>query len=470
MVEGRAQSEAGDGSSCTIAIVGGGFSGVSLAAQLLRDDDLASVVIIEKGSSKGRGLAYGTECHSLLLNVRARNMSAFVDDPLHFLRWARSNYDPTTKSESFLPRAVYGRYLEAFLESARASAGRLRLRWISAEAVAVEPAPHGGMEVQLGNGLRLLAERVVLAQGNFPARDPLAAWEMKNDSRYFCNPWAPEIFEGTDRLNNILLIGSGLTSIDVAVQLRVHRCRGTIHVLSHRGLFPQPHKATDDSPSFWNEYSPKTIRGLLRLVRQEVRQAEEMGIEWQGVLDSLRPQVPRIWQSLPDPERRRFLRHVRSYWEIHRHRAAPEIAGAIEKEIAEGLLLGHSGRIAFCRSRDDRIEAAYLERKTGHRKSLHVDRIINCTGPESDYRRLEDPLVKSLVASGLARPDPLFLGLDTTEDGAVIGQRGIASDTLYAVGPSRKSGLWESTAVPELRLQTYKLAGHLLGKVAMNVC
>ena len=89
-------------SRVAVAIIGGGFSGAILAAQLLRHSGPSlSVAVVEKTASVGRGLAYGTDCRSLLLNVRARNMSAFPDDPHHFLRWAQSNYDPADRTWQF---------------------------------------------------------------------------------------------------------------------------------------------------------------------------------------------------------------------------------------------------------------------------------------------------------------------------------------------------------------------------------
>ncbi len=445
-----------------VAIIGGGFSGAILAAQLLRHSRPPfSVAVVEKTASMGRGLAYGTDCRSLLLNVRARNMSAFPDDPHHFLRWAQSNCDPATGPGSFLPRAVYGHYIQSVLNEAAQPAGEARLEWISDEALTLLPMGDDAVEIQLRGGRRLLAGRVVLALGNAPPADPLASWIAANSSRYFRDPWSAETFEGVEGLSNMLLIGSGLTSLDVAVQLRAQGCRGTIHMVSRHGLLPQPHKATDASPPFWNESSPKSTRGLLSLVRKQVRQAEQQGVEWQSVFDSLRPLVARIWQSLPGLERRRFLRHVRPYWEVHRHRAAPQIAQSIAEQISTGQIKVHAGRIIHCVEDNHAVKVTYRERKSGNTSSLEVDRVINCTGPESDCRRLKNPLMSALLARGLARPDPLFLGLDVSEDGALIGRDGTASEALYTVGPARKGSLWESTAVPELREQIHRLAQHL---------
>jgi uncharacterized NAD(P)/FAD-binding protein YdhS len=451
----------------TVAIIGGGFTGTILAAQLLRRSNPSfSVVVVEKTTTVGRGLAYGTECRSLLLNVRARNMSAFADDPQHFLRWAQANYDPAAGPGSFLPRAVYGHYVQAVLNQAALnqaaqSGGGHRLEWITDEALSLSRTSAEVWEILLRSGRRVPADRIVLALGNFPPGDPLASWDAASGSRYFRNPWSAETFEGVEGLSNILLVGSGLTSMDVVMQLRVQDCRATIHVVSRNGLLPQPHKATDASPPFWNESSPKTTRGVLGLVRKQIRQALQEGIEWQSAFDSLRPLVAQIWQSLPEQEKRRFLRHVRPYWEVHRHRAAPEVAKSGADQTSSGRLQVRAGRITDYVEDKNGVTVTYRDRKSGKATSLKVDRVINCTGPQSDYRRVENPFMSALLAEDWARPDPLLLGLDVSLDGALVGRDGTISQSLYAIGPARKGSLWESTAVPELREQIHKLVQHL---------
>jgi uncharacterized NAD(P)/FAD-binding protein YdhS len=164
---------------------------------------------------------------------------------------------------------------------------------------------------------------------------------------------------------------------------------------------------------------------------------------------------------LPEPEKRRFLRHVRPYWEVHRHRAAPEIARFMDEQRLDERLQLHAGRITDYRENGSGVEVAYRERKSGEERCLSVDRIINCTAPETDCRRVQDPLLTSLLAQRLARPDPLFLGLDASANGGLIDRDGNISDSLYGVGPARKGSLWESTAVPEIREQAYQLVQHL---------
>jgi uncharacterized NAD(P)/FAD-binding protein YdhS len=456
---------------CTVAVIGGGFTGATLAAQLVRNTGPSfSIVVVEKSGFPGRGVAYGTECNSHLLNVPAKDMSAFPEDREHFLRWAKSNYDRKTEPGSFLPRKEYGRYIGTIVSEAALSGGQRRLHWKMDEARALSPDSDGKIEIRLRSGTRILAEKVIFALGNFPSNDPSLPGRAPGDNPrsspdpYFSNPWSDATFEGIEHLGGILLIGSGLSSVDVAIKLRHIGFAGTIHILSRRGLLPQSHKAHQPWPTFWNERSPNNIRGLLRLVRAQVREAEQQGIDWRGVVNSLRQVTPQIWQALPETEKRRFMRHVRPYWEVHRHRAAPEIAKFMDDQRSSGRIQLHAGRVTNYRENGRGVEIAYRKRKSGEESCLSVDRVINCTAPETDCRRLRNPLVASLLAQGLMRPDPLFLGLDTSTDGALIDQDGMISDALYAVGPLRKGSCWESTAVPEIRDLAYRLVQRLVNQ------
>jgi uncharacterized NAD(P)/FAD-binding protein YdhS len=257
-------------------------------------------------------------------------------------------------------------------------------------------------------------------------------------------------------------VGSGLTSVDVAITLRERGFRGTIHILSRRGLLPQTHQATAPWPPFWDEQSPRTVRGLLRLIRTQVEAAEKTGSGWRAVVDSLRPFTQEIWRSLSLKERRRFLRHVRPYWDVHRHRIAPMIGAMLASQIQDGQIETHAGRIQAYGENADGVEVTYRDRESERLERVRVDRVINCTGPESDCRRVKHPLLTDLLRRKLSRPDPLFLGLDVSHDGALIDVHGKASDVLYALGPIRKGSLWETIAVPDLRVQVSELSSRLL--------
>jgi uncharacterized NAD(P)/FAD-binding protein YdhS len=447
----------------TVTIIGGGFTGATLAAQLLRRGDAAlRVVVIERSQPAGRGVAYGTLFNWHLLNVPAGKMSMFPDEPEHFLRWAQRNYDRAVDGDSFVPRRVYGQYVGAILRVVESSSPG-RLQWLHDEALTVDQRT-GGAEIRLRSGERVVADKLVLALGNLPPGDPALPGLTAYSKHYVSYPWASTALEGVGGEKEVLLIGSGLTAVDIALALRAREFKGVIHVLSRRGLLAHPHKNGTPWPLFWDEASPRTARGLLHLVREQVNLAHQQGSDWRSVIDSLRPVTGEIWESLPIVERRRFLRHLRAHWEVRRHRLAPEVAKLFGHQIVEGKVRVHAGRILAYRETANAAEISYRERGKQSVEHLSVDRVINCTGPETDCRKLENVLLADLRRQGLVRPDPLFLGLDTAGNGAAIDRHGRPSTFLYVVGPARKGQLWEATAVPEIRGQVANLALQLLQK------
>jgi uncharacterized NAD(P)/FAD-binding protein YdhS len=447
-----------------ILIVGGGFSGAMLAVHLLHQSSSLSVAVIDRGALPGRGLAYSSPRKFHLLNVPAGEMSAFPDAPDDFLRWARVHYDSAIEERSFPPRSVYGVYVGDLFEKARVEAGGERLQWIEDRALSLRHSG-GGLAVQTASGSEIQARVVVLATGNFPPANPRVPG-LDNDRRaYFEFPWSPETLEDIPPAGSILLLGSGLTSLDFIMALKSKGFRGVIHVLSRKGLFPHARRQVrpvEPWPVFWNEQSPRTVRGLLRLIRCQVDTAAQRRIDWRAVVDSLRPVTQAIWQSLPIQEQRRFLRHARAFWDVHRHRVAPEIADLLADMRAEGQVRLHTGVLTRYSNDHDGAEIQYWDRESRSEKTLHVARVINCTGSETEIRRIDDSLITSLFLQGLARPDPLFLGLDVDEKGRIVDRKGAASRWLYAIGPPRKGSLWETTTVCEIRQQAVEIAQYLV--------
>ena len=309
----------------------------------------------------------------------------------------------------------------------------------------------------------------MLALGNLPPSDPILPGRSNLCQRYVPDPWAENALDHVTPASGILLIGSGLTSVDVAVAARARGFKGTIHILSRHGLLPKGHRRSAGRALIWGLGSfPRTAHGLLRWVRRQTETAKIHGFDWRLVIDSLRPFTQQIWQSLPYAEKKRFLRHLRPYWEVHRHRLAPKIDTLIASEISSGQIQIHSGRITALNENVNGVEITYRNRRSGKLESLRVDRVLNCTGPGVDCRKVRDPLLKDLLSQELARPDPLFLGLQVSEVGALIDGRGTASDLIYTIGPARKGALWETTAVPEIRDQISELAKHLIASCAQN--
>jgi uncharacterized NAD(P)/FAD-binding protein YdhS len=445
-----------------ILIISGGFSGTMLAVHLLRHSGLC-IGVVDRGTLPGRGLAYGSPHQFHLLNVPAGEMSAWPDAPGDFLRWARIHYDASLQPRSFPPRSVYGAYMGSVLESTLDELGEERFQWIRDEARSLHRRK-GRLAVQTNRGTELLASVVVLATGNFPPSNPRLPGLKTSASLYFQFAWAKNVLEELPTTGSVLLLGSGLTCVDLIMALKSKGFRGVIHVLSHKGLFPRPRRQQrpdEPWPLFWDETSPRTVRGLLRLIRNQVRAAAAQGTNWRAVIDSLRPVTQDMWRSLPIEEQRRFVRHARAYWDVHRHRVAPEIADLLDDMRSDGLVRLHTGTVTQYSESDHRAEVHYWDRGTRTEKTLRVDRVINCSGSETDCRRIDESFITSLVVQGFARPDRLFLGVDVNEHGALIDYKGTPSHRLYAIGPVRKGCFWETTAVPEIRTQAATLAEHL---------
>jgi uncharacterized NAD(P)/FAD-binding protein YdhS len=450
-----------------VLIVGGGFSGTMLAIHLLRRSSSLSVAIIDRGGLPGRGLAYSSPHRFHLLNVPAGEMSAWVDAPDDFVRWARIHYDAGLQTRSFPPRAVYGAYIGDLLEKALAECGRERFQWIQDEALSFYRRK-SKLAVQRKVGRELLARAVVVATGNFPPAIPKVPGLQGQTSFYSQLPWTSDALESLPPLGSVLLLGSGLTSVDVIMALKSKGFRGIIHVVSRKGLFPRARRQQrpdEPWPLFWNDKSPRSVRGLLRLLRSQIQAAAEKEINWRSVIDCLRPVTQDIWRSLPLDEQKRFLRHVRAYWDVHRHRVAPEIADILTDMQDEGQVRMHTGAITGYSENNGRAEVQYWDRASRTSKTLQVARVINCTGSENDCRSIDESFIISLFVQGFARPDPLFLGLDVDDEGALINYKRTPSHLLYAIGPTRKGSLWETTTVPEIRVQAAAMGDYLAAKL-----
>jgi len=441
MLASVAQSRKAD--ACSIAIVGGGASGALMTAHLLRfAGDAIRLTLIEPRAKIGRGLAYATENESHRLNVRASNMNAFPDDPDHFCRWLRTNGHRGEDRFCFVPRLVYGRYLGSLIEDRLAESDAPRARWLR-ETVTSLSERDGSVTLGFSGRQTAVFDMAVLCCGH-EASETLEA--------PFVSPWQDPNSWNTAPDSTILILGTGLTMVDAAIALSESGHRGPIVALSRRGLLPQAHRRVDVAPIAQTELpSPATLAPVLHWLRARARDKMRSGGDWRGVIDGLRPHVQAIWRAMPSQSRRRFLEHARPWWDIHRHRMAPEVETKIRA-------LQESGEVDAKR---DGASVSIRPRASEVEVRLDVSRIVSCRGLTSDPRRSSNPLVTQLFAEGYARVDPLGIGLDVDNDCAVVDARGRASERIFAVGPMSQAAFWEAIAVPDIRLQAALLARRL---------
>lgn len=454
-----------------VAIIGGGFSGTALAVHCLRRaQGTLKLALIERRGEPGRGVAYGTESPQHVLNVPAGRMSMFPDSPEDFLRYAAAQ-DPSLTSGSFVRRGVYGSYLSTRLQEAEQATPAALCR-IDGEAVDII-RDADGWRVALARGRQLEARRVVLANGNQPPAELPQARAIAGAPAYIADPWVPAALDRVPLDKPVLLLGTSLTMVDVALELKRRGMTGNLLALSRRGLVPRAHRhhlgpALEPTAllQLLHGGAPE-LRRYLRVTRLCIQELAERGIDWHDVLSSLRPSTAGLWQSLPEAERRRFLRHLQPYWDVHRHRLAPQVAEAVARLQRSGQLQVEAARLMRLEGVGEGLLAEWRPRHRNMRRMLQVGGVVNCTGPEMRLHRSSDPLIKRLLEKGILVPDPLHLGIETDAHGALRDAPGRTSEDLFYLGPMLRARDWECTAVPELSVQASRLAQRLLATAAM---
>ncbi|MCW8280836.1 FAD/NAD(P)-binding domain-containing protein [Agrobacterium sp. InxBP2] len=450
--------------SYDVALVGSGFSAICTAAHLLSSLPAeASIAIVGDESDFGRGTAYRTELPYHRLNVPAGRMSVFPDRPDDFVEWLAQNglgNDPLL----FASRGDYGLYLRDRLASLlRSREQRARVDFIRAKASACRPESQGGFTFTLENGETLQARNVVLCLGVGAASLPVQTVAKREEGvqRVVSHCWQPGWLSRVKSGDRICILGSGLTMIDQVLTLRGKGHRGPIHVLSRRGLIPHPHVSPPVPPSAPRLREGSTeISELLRSLRQQVTN----GAPWRSVMDGLRPKTQSLWQSLSSQQRARFLRHALPWWNIHRHRIAPEVHDAFDRLLSDGVLTIHAGYLQAIDEHEESISIRYRVRHTQMIKELQVDWVINCTGMERagiGHSRL----LESMRSDGVLRLDSFGLGVEVDGDSRLLRTDGQAWRGLFAVGALTAGRFWEITAVPDIRIQARDIAHFITDRV-----
>ncbi|MFJ3231748.1 FAD/NAD(P)-binding protein [Streptomyces sp. NPDC086787] len=448
----------------TVAIVGAGAAGALTAVQLCetaaRRRTTLDIVLVDPASEAGRGTAYATPDPRHRLNVPAGGMSAYPDDPGHFLRWLCRHGEPAVTTADFATRYRYGAYLADTLGQAvvrshgTVSVSRLRTR---AEGCAGTPGDR--VALHLADGRHLLADAAVLATGPAAATAAWAPPALRDSPRFLGSPWTPGALDGPRESDgDVLLVGTGLTAVDLALTL--DRSGRTVHALSRGGLLPQPHALGPAGvmPAPENLYDDTSLGRLRRAVYRHLSRSVRIHGDWRPGLDSLRPHTVRLWRSLTPEEREEFLAREGSLWNTHRHRMAPATAERVSRARTARRLHVHTGAVVRATERADGTLAVEL---SGGR-TLQVAWVIDCTGPG---RRMDDPLWRTLFASGAAVPGPLGMGV-ATRDGRLLDAGGRTGLPLFTLGAPRRGELWETTAIPEIRVQAAELAQRLVAPLA----
>jgi uncharacterized NAD(P)/FAD-binding protein YdhS len=441
----------------SVTIIGGGASGVLLAAHLLRDPEVdIRINLLDRAGHYGQGMAYSARQRDHRVNVPARGMSAFADDPEHFWRWLQARgFGGPEGSYSFVPRRLYGTYLEHVLrEAGQSRPGRLVVH--GEEATALRDSPFG-TETVLANGTSLVSRHTVLAVGHEtqPARGKGIAVRVGSDRD-----------TPLDRDATVMILGSGLSMVDAWLRLAHAEHRGKILVVSRNGLLPKGHRDVpplqiDAADVPFGTNLPYLVHWFRGLVRNTIAE----GGDWRSVVDGLRPFNQKLWQSWTEHTKRQALRHLRPWWNIHRHRLPPDLHERMTRAIAEGQVRLIAAEFCSIGREGDVVKATIRKRGTSTRETLDVARVYDCGGVSVDVESSSNPVIRDLIGRGLARPDALHIGLDVTPDCFVVDRDGTPSRHLIAIGPLTRGQFFEIEAIPDIRRQCATVAAHVLSEI-----
>ncbi|MFD3975706.1 FAD/NAD(P)-binding protein [Streptomyces cyaneofuscatus] len=464
------------GAPYRVVVVGAGASGTLATARLVeaaaRTGRRITVDLVDPAQETGHGLAYATPDLRHLLNVPAGRMSALPHDGDDFVRWLSAREGHRIGADAYVPRAHYGAYLADGLARSRAASGpyaRVRRRRERVVAAESNPATGVGIRVHLHGGGSLDADAVVLALGNQPPGTAWAPAALRASPRFVADPWQPGALAAVPADRDVLLVGTGLTMCDVARTLAAPG--RTLHAVSRQGRLPQAHTPSPSPPAVHRPgpptgpptglpTGPHDLARLKREVLRRVALHRRHDGDWRPAVDGLRPHTARLWQQLSPADRERFLTGELREWEVHRHRLPPVTHQALEAAREAGTLTVRAAEVNGARISGD---GELLQVRLSDGRSTAVGAVVNCTGADDRVRDWADPLVRSLLDGGLAVPGPHGLGFDTAADGGLIPSADRAAAPVWTLGRLRRGNLWETTAIPEIRVQAAELAASLLG-------
>ena len=453
----------------TIAIIGGGFCGTMVAVHLLRQSAPVRIVLINSRYPLSKGIAYSSYSNKHLLNVPAKNMGAFPENPGHFIEWLKNheNYgvlDAQELPDMYLPRNIYGQYLKDIFENAiRRKTQNVSIEFVHDVAIDLSKL-NDAYQVHFSVSPPIIVNKVVLAMGNHIPRDPeFGNTQFVSSKRYFPNPWLKEAVNHPEKESNILIVGNGLTMVDVVLGLRENGFTGKIYSLSPHGFKILPHRKFEPYKKMTDELQkPFKLNDLVGLFRKHVAILRAENKSAEAIVDSFRPLTQKVWKELSSGEKRRFLYHLRHMWGVARHRLPMQIHKEIQQLILDDKLEIIAGKIEYAFDKENYAEINIRRRYKNEILQLNVDRVINCTGPESNINKMSDSLIKNLLATGMIQADEFFLGINATEDGQILGKSNLPEKNILTLGTWMKGVLWESTAIPELRNQAKSVANQLI--------
>jgi uncharacterized NAD(P)/FAD-binding protein YdhS len=447
-----------------VIIVGGGFSGTALAIHLARTSSSRLLItVVEPRASLGGGVAYSTQEPAHRINVPASRMQLNGEEQGAFDRWYRQQPECSLDSVAhcddgavYPQRSLFGRYLAEQFAAAAQAHPHVTLRHVQASAVAWE-----GKQLLLSNGETLQGDVLALAISHPPPSLPRALQPFSAHPALIANPWQHGVLDAIDPESSVAIIGTGLSMADVVASLGTRQHRGPLIAFSRRGQLSR-----DNLSGEWPEWTlapqdASSARLWLRHIRAEVARAAEQDLPWQRVLDQVRVQGQDIWQSLPLREQQRFVRHLRSWWDVHRYRIAPQVSAVIGARRQQGSLKVLAARLSDISKLGNQLQIT-LRTRDGASETHRLDHLIVTTGPGHEALTASQPLLQSLSRQGLIRADQLGFGIDVDSQSRTLNLSGQPNARLFVVGPAARARFGELMGLPQVADHAAAVAQHIL--------
>ena len=439
----------------SIAVIGAGYCGVALCSQIRLRYPHAAITLYSRTPAMGSGVAYGTASSLHCLNVPCGRMGMDEGNELAFYQWLLARGESYHKSD-FVPRSLYGQYLAQRLDALD------NLSRVHATVVALQESANK-TTLTLSCGSQVTHDYTCLTLGNFPSRvpQPLAALDWSHPA-LISDPWHPTA--QATKLNaigkdaTVLLIGTGLTALDVA-SLLLQQGVVRLTAFSRRGLLPCPHRGMQAHPP--RVAAVEKMLAIPRLparflyLRRLIRAHRKQGGDWRDVMVSVRPLTPQLWQSSTPTDQALFLSRLQPYWDAHRHRISPTLERAIQSAVAKGYLRFKKGSVIKGVMSGSMLEVSL--RQSGTTTSERYTHVVNCTGPNANLTQEKDALVQQLLRAKMITADQHHIGLRVGAHYGILNQDNIESKKIAYLGPLLKADYYEATAVPELRMHTARM-------------
>ena len=457
----------------TVAVIGGGYAGAAFAIHLSRNSPVPlRIVVVEPAASLGGGLAHAARHPDHRLNGPDAVHFLYPGQPDHFGDWMRQTgaleRDPEAVTESgaiFARRADFGAYMAA--QMAQHQSDNLS----GSEIVHLRDTAVGlardddGLALRLSQGDTMAVGLCILATGQEKPGVPSVIESLAEHPNYFGDPWDIEALARIETHDPVLILGTGLTTADVIVTLVRQGHQGPIRAIARRGLRPHSQNIHRQMQSMWDKldrfppafierHGPTTSAvSVLRALRRDIARGASNGVSWYECFDDLRDAVITLWPSLPGPEKARFMRHLKPWYDTHRFRIPPQTEAIVEPAVESGQVRFEAARLTQVERDGDGFIAKTVQRGGRHSAESRVGAIVNCTGPDGRLAGTRNPFISDLLHEGWIRPGPLGLGIDVDNHCRAMTRNGQPSAYLYALGPPTSSSQGETLSVPFITRQ-----------------